>query len=138
MPEPLHIAFVTPEMVPFMKTGGLADVSGALPKALAKLGHRVTVFLPPYGPIAFPPGDFVGSIHVPVDSAHRSAGFYRAASGAGVDVVFIEHPPFFERPYAYGVGNRDYDDNRLRFAFLSRASIEFFRSRGERPDVFSA
>ena len=42
MTDSLHVAYVTPEMVPFMKTGGLADVSAALPKALVRLGHRVT------------------------------------------------------------------------------------------------
>jgi starch synthase len=134
----MHIAFVTPEVVPFMKTGGLGDVGAALPKALGQLGHRVTIFLPRYGPIAFPPGSFAGSVHVPVDAVHRSAGFYRRELWPNVEIVFIEHPPFFDRPYPYGVGNRDYEDNRVRFAFLSRASIEYFRSRGERPDVFHA
>jgi starch synthase len=138
MPERLHVAFVTSEMAPFMKTGGLADVSAALPKALGRLGHRVTVVLPRYGPIGFPAGEFRGSVHVPVDTVHRSAGFYRRALGEDVEVVFIEHPAFFDRPFPYGVGNDDYADNRLRFAFLSRSALEYFRSRGERPDVFHA
>lgn len=138
MPSPLHIAFAASEMVPYMKTGGLGDVVGALPKALVRLGHRVTAFLPRYGPIAFPPGQFLGSVHVPVDSVHRSAGFYRVTTADGVDVVFVEHPSFFERPFPYGEGNADYGDNRLRFAFFARAVCEFFRSRGERPDVFHA
>src|SRR5262245_58368609 len=128
--SPLHIAFVTPEMAPFVKTGGLADISAALPKALVKLGHRVTVFLPRYASIRFPPGDFAGS--VPVDAIQRSAGFYRTVTESGVEVVFVEHPAFYDRPVVYG----DYDDNRLRFAFLARAPLEYFRSRGERPDVF--
>jgi starch synthase len=138
MASPLHVAFVTSEAVPFMKTGGLGDVGAALPKALGQLGHRVTIFLPRYAPIAFPAGSFAGSVHVPVDTVHRSAGFYRRALSANVEIVFVEHPPFFDRPYPYGEGNRDYADNRLRFAFLSRAAIEYFRSRGERPDVFHA
>jgi starch synthase len=132
--KPLHVAFITPEMAPYVKTGGLADISSALPKALVKLGHRVTVFLPRYASIRFPPGDFAGSVHVPVDAIPRSAGFYRTVTDAGVEVVFVEHPAFYERPVVYG----DYDDNRLRFAFLSRAPLEYFRSRGERPDVFHA
>ncbi|HEV7501517.1 MAG TPA: glycogen synthase GlgA, partial [Vicinamibacteria bacterium] len=135
---PLDIAFVTSEMTPFMKTGGLADVAAALPRALGRLGHRVTVFLPRYGRVAFPPGDFVGSVHVPVDATPRSAGFYRRRLEEGVDVVFIEHPPFFDRPSAYGAHGDDYADNRLRFAFLARASLEYLRSRGQRPDVFHA
>jgi starch synthase len=134
----LHVAFVTSEMAPYVKTGGLADVSGALPKALARLGLKLTVFVPRYGTIAFPPGEFMGSVHVPVDTVHRSAGFYRATLAKGLEVVFVEHPPFFDRPNPYGVGNHDYEDNRLRFAFFSRAAIEYFRSRGERPDVFHA
>jgi starch synthase len=130
----LHVAFVTPEMGPYVKTGGLADVSAALPKALCRLGHRATVVLPRYRGIAFPPGEFAGSVHVPVDGMPRSAGFYRTRTAAGVDVVFVEYPPFYEREAVYG----DYDDNRLRFAFLPRAALEYFRSRGERPSLFHA
>ncbi|HUG52479.1 MAG TPA: glycogen synthase GlgA [Vicinamibacteria bacterium] len=135
---PLEIAFITSEMAPFAKTGGLADVSAALPRALARLGHRVTVFLPRYARIAFPPGEFAGSVHVPVDSVHRSAGFYRRPLEEGLEVVFLEHPPFFDRPELYGHGNDDYADNRLRFAFLARAALEYLRSRGLRPDVLHA
>ncbi len=138
MAQKLHVVFATSELVPYVKTGGLADVSAALPKALAKLGHKVTIFVPRYGPIPFPPGEFVGSVHVPVDDVRRSAGYYLTPSTKGVQVVFVEHPPFFDRPYAYGVGNNDYEDNRLRFAFFSRAVLEYLRSRGERPHVFSA
>jgi starch synthase len=134
---PLAIAFVTSEMTPFMKTGGLADVSAALPRALARLGHRVTVFLPRYPRIPFPPGDFAGSVHVPVDSIPRSAGFYRRVLEDRLEVVFIEHPPFYDRPNPYGPsGHEDYSDNHLRFAFLSRAALEYLRSRGQRPDIF--
>ena len=120
-----------------MKTGGLADVCAALPRALARLGHRVTVFLPRYARIPFPPGEFAGSVHVPVDSVPRSAGFYRRPLEEGVEVVFIEHPPFFDRTHPYGPSHsEDYADNHLRFAFLARASLEYLRSRGQRPDVF--
>jgi starch synthase len=132
----LHIAFAASEMAPYMKTGGLADVAAALPKALVRLGHRVTIFLPRYGRIPFPPGEFAGSVHVPVDAVHRSAGFYSVVLERGIKLVFVEHPPFFDRPYPYGVGNDDYADNRLRFAFFARAVLEYFRSRGERPNVF--
>jgi starch synthase len=138
MADRLHVAFVTSEMTPYMKTGGLADVSASLPKALVARGHRVTVLMPRYGPVPFPPGEFAGSVHVPVDALNRSAGFYRVERSDGVQVVFIEHPDFFDRPHPYGEGHRDYGDNRLRFAFLSRAALEYFRSRGERPDVFHA
>jgi len=134
----LHIGFVTSELSPFVKTGGLADVAAALPKALVRKGHKVTVFVPRYGTIAFPAGEFVGSVHVPVDSVQRSAGFYRASPEKNLNIIFVEHPPFFDRPSPYGSGNDDYADNRLRFAFFARAAIEYFRSRGERPHVFHA
>jgi len=132
--ESYHVAFVTSEMGPYVKTGGLADISAALPKALVRLGHRVTVVLPRYAAIPFPPGESVGSVHVPVDGLPRSAGFYRSRTADGVDVVFVEHPPFYDRPVLYG----EYGDNRLRFAFLCRAAIEYLRSRGERPTLFHA
>src|SRR3972149_10741922 len=91
--ENLHVAFVPPEMGPYVKTGGLADISAALPKALVRMGHRVTVVLPRYNSIWFPPGEFSGSVHVPVDGMPRSAGFYRTRTEAGGDVAFIEYPP---------------------------------------------
>jgi starch synthase len=121
-------------MAPFVKAGGLADFSAGLPKALVRLGHRVTVVLPRYAAVSLPPGEPWGSVHVPVDGAPRRAGFHHVRTEAGVDVVFVEYPPFFDRPAIYG----DYDDNRLRFAFLARAALECFRSRGERPSVFHA
>jgi starch synthase len=92
------------------------------------------VILPRYRGTPFPPGEFAGSVHVPVDAIARSAGFHRTRTPAGVDVVFVEYPAFFDRDVIYG----DYDDNRLRFAFLARAALEYFRSRGERPSVFHA
>jgi starch synthase len=138
MPERLHVVHVSSEMTPHAKTGGLADVVAALPKAQVQQGHRVSVFLPRYASIPFPPGEFMGSVHVPVDSVNRSAGFYRRRQADGVDLVFVEHPDFFERRQLYGEGGADYPDNRLRFAFLARAAIEYCRSRGERPSLFHA
>src|SRR5512138_1046371 len=120
-------------MGPYVKTGGLADIAAALPKALVRLGHRVSVILPRYGSLAFPPGEWAGSVHVPVDALARSAGFFRSRTDAGVEVVFVDHPPFFDRQRYYGE-----PDDRLRFAFLARAAVEYFRSRGERPSVFHA
>ncbi|MGE0453841.1 MAG: glycogen synthase GlgA [Vicinamibacteria bacterium] len=138
MSRKLRIAFAASELVPYVKTGGLADVAAALPKALGKLGHRVSVFVPRYGSIAFPPGEFAGSVHVPVDGLPRSAGFYVRKESRNVETVFVEHPPFFDRwggPYGNG---GDFEDNRLRFGFFARAVLEYFRSRGERPDLFHA
>ena len=125
-------------MAPYAKTGGLADVSAALPKALAARGHDVTCFLPRYGHIVFPPGRFVGSVHVPVDATHRSAGYYERELAPGLRVIFVEHPPFFDRGGIYGDAAGDFGDNEFRFAFFCRAVLEYCRSRGERPDVVHA
>ncbi len=130
MPDHLHVAYVTPEMVPFLKTGGLADVSAALPKALSRLGHRVTVVLPRHGSIPFPPGEYVGEAEIPGGGA---TGYFVTRTDDGVEVVFVEHSAFFDRPRPYG-----WDDDHLRFALLARAALEYFRRRGERPDVFHA
>ena len=134
MAESLHVAFVTPEMAPFVKTGGLADISASLPKALVRLGHRVTVLLPRYASVPFPPGEHAGQATVWVDSVQRQADYFRSRTDSGVEVVFVEHGPFFGgRSRYYGEG-----DDRLRFAFLARAAIEYFRVRGERPSLFHA
>lgn len=134
----MRIVYASSEMAPYAKTGGLADVSAALPKALAARGHDVTCFLPRYGSIPFPPGRFIGSVHVPVDRIHRSAGFFEKDLGTGLRVIFVEHPPFFDRGGLYGDFAGDFGDNELRFAFFCRAVVEFCRSRGFRPDVFHA
>lgn len=134
MASSLHVAFVTPEMAPYVKSGGLADYSAGLPKALVRLGHRVTVVLPRYAVVPFPPGEAAGSAEVRVDGEPRHAGFFRTRNHSGVEIVFVEYAPFYDRPAIYG----DSEDTRLRFAFLSRAAIEYFRTRGERPGVFHA
>lgn len=126
------------EMAPYAKTGGLADVSASLPKALAARGHEITCFLPRYGTIPFPPGRFIGSVHVPVDNLQRSAGFYERELAPNLRVIFVEHPPFFDRNGIYGDANGDFGDNEFRFAFFCRAVLEFCRSRGYRPDVLHA
>jgi starch synthase len=133
----LHVAYVTSEIAPYVKTGGLADVSAALPKALAHLGHRVTVLAPLYRGIDRTGMELRGSVHVPLAGEDRSAAYYATRAG-DVEVVFVDHAPFFDRPFPYGVGSRDYPDNDLRFAFLSRAALEYFRSRAQRPDVVHA
>jgi len=76
----------------------------------------------------------VGALEVPLGRGYENAGLYHARTEAGVDVIFVDHPPFFDRPVPYG----EYPDNHLRFAFLARAALEYFRTRGQRPSVFHA
>ena len=130
----LHVAFVASEMVPFIKTGGLADVAAALPKALGSSATGSPSSCRATGRSRFRPGEFAGSVHVPVDEVHRSAGFYRRALRPGRRGR-VRRAPAVLRP-ARALRRRQ---PRLRgqprcASRSSRArAIEYFRSRGERP-----
>ena len=101
MAESLHIAFVASEMAPFVKTGGLADVIGALPKALAALGHRVTVFLPALRlHRRIRPGEFAGrDARARWTASRGSAGYFERVLGdARAGDLRRATRPFFDRP----------------------------------------
>jgi starch synthase len=133
----MHIAFAASECVPFSKTGGLADVVGALPRAIANMGHRVTVYLPRYRETKLPPGcrTLLPSITVPFDDKFRFCSVVDGGEQDGVQFYFIEYPPFFDRDGLYGTKLGDYPDNAERFALYSRAVIEASKILGV-PDVF--
>jgi starch synthase len=132
----MHIAFAASECVPFSKTGGLADVIGALPPALAYLGHKVTVFLPKYKPTKLDhPRTVVPSITVPFDDRYRFCSVLDGGERAGVQFYFIDYPPYFNRDALYGTPLGDYHDNAERFALFSRAVLEASKAVGV-PDVF--
>jgi len=132
----MHIAFVASECVPFSKTGGLADVVGALPKALASLGHQVSVYLPRYRQTKLvDPQTVVRSITVPFDDTYRFCSVVTAGSSAGVRFYFVDYPPYFDREALYGTSAGDYPDNAERFALFSRAVLEASKVLGV-PHVF--
>ena len=132
----MRITFAASECVPFSKTGGLADVVGSLPKALAALGHDVSVFLPRYKQTKLSEARTVlASVTVPFDDRYRFCSVLEAPSQAGVKFYFIEYPPFFERDALYGTPSGDYSDNAERFALYSRAVLEASKVLGV-PDVF--
>ena len=132
----MHIAFAASECVPFSKTGGLADVVGALPSALAALGHQVTVFLPRYKQTKLAkPETVVRSLTVPFDDQYRFCSVLDGGSLSGVRFYFIEYPHFFERDTLYGTPSGDFPDNAERFALFSRAVLEASKILGV-PDVF--
>ena len=95
----LHVAYVTSEIAPYVKTGGLADVSSALPKALTHLGHRVTVLAPLYRGIDRTGFELRGSVHVPMAGPPRSAGFYATRAGEVLQASFGK-PKTFPLPAA--------------------------------------
>jgi len=132
----MRIAFVASECVPFSKTGGLADVVGALPPALAALGHDVQVYLPKYRQTKLnTPRTLLPSVTVPFDDEHRFCAVLDGGTHAGVKFYFIDYPPFFDREQLYGTPAGDYSDNAERFALFSRAVLEASKIFGA-PDVF--
>jgi starch synthase len=132
----MHIAFAASEGLPFSKTGGLADVVGALPRALAAQGHQVSVYLPRYRQTRLTdPQTVVRSISVPFDDHYRFCSVITAASQVGVRYYFVDYPAYFDRDALYGTAVGDYPDNAERFALFSRAVIEASKIIGV-PDVF--
>ncbi len=128
----MRILMVASEVAPFAKTGGLADVLGALPRALARLGHDVEVVMPRYRGVTA--GDRVGRITVRLGDRDLEAGVF-AASADGVRNVFVDQPGYYDREGVYGEGGQDYEDNAERFAFLGHAAVRWSALTGARYDV---
>jgi starch synthase len=132
----MHIAFAASECVPFSKTGGLADVVGALPRALVALGHQVSVYVPRYRQTKLTDAQIVArSITVPFDDHYRFCSVVSAGKQGGVQFYFVDYPPFFDRDALYGTSAGDYPDNAERFALFSRAVLEASKILGV-PQVF--
>jgi starch synthase len=130
----MHIAFAASECVPFAKTGGLADVVGALPPEIVKLGHRVSVYMPLYPRVRKQLGDrpyALRSVTVPFRFYNRFAGIVDGGVRDGVQFYFVEETALFDRPELYD----EYVDNWERFGFFCRAVLEASKVLGV-PDVF--
>jgi len=132
----MHIAFAASECVPFSKTGGLADVVGALPQALAAAGHQVSVYVPLYRQTKLTdPQTVVRSITVPFDDRYRFCSVVTPSAKSAVRYFFVDYPEYFDRDALYGTKAGDYPDNAERYALFSRAVIEAAKVVGV-PDVF--
>jgi len=147
---PLRIAYVSSEVAPFAKTGGLGDVVGALPRAVADLGHRCAVFLPLYrsareAHLSLEATDI--SVVVPIAGQKLSGRIWRSRlPSSAVPVYLLDNSEYFERDdpaaghglYQYRLPNgrmRDYADNCQRFIFFNRAVLEALPQLGFWPDV---
>jgi starch synthase len=133
----LKVLFVSSEVAPYAKTGGLADVVGALPKALRPLGIDARVVMPLYAGMPWNDLEVLdGTLHVPMywGTAHARVRV-GALSGTDVPVYAIEYNRYFDRPYLYGPPADGYGDNLERFTFLSRGSLEVCKALGWIPDV---
>ena len=128
--NPLKILFVSTEVSPFSKTGGLGDVAGSLPKALRDKGLDVRVVLPKFGSIA--PGLLENISPVANFTVHLSWRAQNAAIYKLEDdyVYFIENNHYFDRDCLYG-----YDDDHERFAFFTKSAIEMLSHIGFKADI---
>lgn len=136
--EPKRILFAASEVTPFAKTGGLADVSGSLPGALASLGHQVNVVMPYYKSVQeghFGIKPFEKALSVPFKGQFLRAGVFAAKKGRNVHLYFIQRDEFFDRSGLYGTPEGDYFDNAERFIFFSRAVLELNTSIGFQPHI---
>jgi starch synthase len=136
MPPRHSVLIIGSEAVPFAKTGGLGDVLGALPAALARLGWSVSLVLPRYRGVTA--GSLIERLPVSVGGYAREVGFYEAPLEAGARALLVDCPDLFDREGLYGVDNVDYPDNARRFAMLVRAALEFAGRPGVEPSVVHA
>ena len=130
----MRILFVASEALPYAKTGGLADVIEALPRALVKLGHEVAVFLPRYrgvkaSSVALP------SMTIPQGTRLRFPAIANGGLHRGVRYYFLDDPFYFDREGYYGDKNHEYPDNAERFTEFSRSAIELAKQIWL-PDLF--
>jgi starch synthase len=129
----MKILFVASEGLPFSKTGGLADVIEALPKALVALGHEVAVLLPRYRNTRAVAVS-VPSLTIPTGDSLRFPAIVEGGTLHGVNYYFVDDPEYFDRDQLYGAAGKDYPDNAERFAEFCVAAIEFCK-RVWMPDV---
>jgi starch synthase len=133
----MRVLFAASEAAPFAKTGGLGDVAGGLPPALAGLGHDVRVVIPRYRTVD--PGAYglklAAAFPVPVASWQERCDVLEGRMGKDVTVYFIDKDVYFDRPGLYSTRHGDYPDNAERFIFFSRAVLELCRALDFRPDI---
>ena len=128
----MKIMYVTSECAPFIKTGGLGDVAGSLPQALAAKGHDVRVFCPLYSAIDQSMREkfyYIKNAYVRLGWRNQYCGIFRYEAD-GVTYYFIEHAGYFERDGLYG-----YPDDGERFAFYQKAVLEMLWAIDFFPDI---
>ena len=132
----VSILMVASEALPFSKTGGLADVLGALPLALGKLGHRVTVVTPRYRGVQA--HGTARTIQVSgIGGPAPETRLVEQALAENVRAVLVDRPELYDRDSLYGMGS-DYPDNPRRFAFLCKAALEYAVQSSESFDILHA
>ena len=138
MKSDLKILFVSSEVVPFAKSGGLADVSGALPAALRELGMDVRIVMPLYSAVKKSMLDktpVISNLAVSNGEKVLTASIFDTKSKKYVPTWFVNREDLFARPNLYGDSTGDYYDNLERFSFFSQAALETARELNFRPDI---
>lgn len=134
--EPLRILYVAAEVAPFAKTGGLADVAGALPQALARLGHDVRVVLPRHRGVEAAAGALrvaVPRVAIPIADRTVEGAILEGRLGDRVPVYFVDHDGYYDRPALYGA-----TDDCERFVFFCRSVLAALPALGWMPHVVHA
>jgi len=137
-PNNLRVLFLSPEAVPFAKTGGLADVAGALPNALRHLGVDVEVMLPFYRVVregGFEARPLLKDLAVPLGNSELAAQVLGAKTEDGLSVYLIDREDLYDRPNLYGTPLGDYYDNLERFAFFAHAALGTITTLSLKPNV---
>ena len=138
MAEKITIVHISSEVVPFAKSGGLADVAGSLPAALSKLGQDVAVFMPYHRSVGQGRHKLTETgcrFPVAVADSQQEASLLQGDLSAKVPVYFIKNDNYFDRDGLYGTPAGDYTDNAARFSFFCRAVLEAIRRLALAPDV---
>ena len=133
----LSILMVASEAVPYVKTGGLADVAGALTTALDRLGHKVTLVIPLYRAVGWAGAPFARR-HLAIGGHWYDVGFVEKAFGSRSRTVLVECDELYDRDGVYGEGDHSHPDNALRFALLARAALELSLLDRAPPDIIHA
>ncbi|HEV8309095.1 MAG TPA: glycogen synthase GlgA [Methylomirabilota bacterium] len=137
----LRILFVASEVEPFAKTGGLADVAGALPKALSALGHDVRVIMPKYAGVERTAGALrtvLPRLEVPLGTRTVEGSLLQGRADSAVPVYFLGQDAYYARPALYGTSEGDYPDNCERFVFFCRAVLAALPQLDWRPHLVHA
>jgi starch synthase len=138
MAQQLKILFLSPEAVPFAKTGGLGDVAGSLPPALRRLGVDVRAVLPLYAMVRASGAEMRlirEELKVPLGGSLLTARVWEAQAAENTPLYLIEREDFFGRPNLYGTPSGDYYDNLERFSFYSHAALRLAEELSFCPDL---
>jgi len=134
--RPRSVLMVGSEAAPYAKTGGLADVLGALPAALARRGWEVVLVLPRYRGIEA--GQLTARVPLTIGAHQFDVGLFEEVLPSGVRVVLLDVPELYDREGLYTINGLDYPDNARRFAMLARGALEWAARRGSPVDLAHA